>query len=316
VKQGSIGSAFGLLADVGDCSFGVEARFGAGHHVYWVSFYGIGWYMPYDGYQVCDFGPIYTGGYLDAGVDCTLTFTGLSLMVDFPIACLDVVALVDFNCDDGFQKACFLIRGLDLGAGWFDIDSLAICYQTAGKTLCIDFDLTLGDAICVTPYFDIVMDGTYIVDGIELAALMLTYNYNGVTFKAGEIFNHAWERESEYLNAWNQCVQVDEEWYFTPCGSLTRYEGHGCAFYVQDVYPNEMFGVTIDGDSCCGGSFDVCLYNFFVAGAADGAYGIFGWLGTYAQLTVDIGTQTYLGASLTISYEQIEKFCFKFGFGW
>jgi hypothetical protein len=340
-----VGAAYGLIADVGDCTFGAEINFGAGDHIYWAYFYGVlGWYGNYDGYQFCDFATVFTtGGFADNDLTCDLLFTGLSAMVEFPFTCLDVVAIADFSCTNGFEQICFLIRGLDIGVSWFDIDSLSICYfpavgeQTSGKTVCIDFDLTLGDAICVTPYFDIVMDGTYVVDGIELTALLLTYNYNGVTFKAGEIFNHGWERESEYLNAWNYCSQSNEMWYFTPCGDLTRREGYGCAFRWWDgvtmaphpyagiiagapdvpvyIYPNEMFGVTIDGDSCCGGAFDVCLFNFFVADTT-AKYGIFGWLGSYASVTLDIGTQTYIGASLTISFEEIESFCFKFGFSW
>ena len=331
-----IGSALGILADVGDCTFGAEIQFGAGDHVYWTYLYGVlGWYGMYDGYQFCDFATVFTTAGIGTGTTCDPGFTGLNALVAFPFTCLDVVAIVDFSCLNGFEKACILLENIDLGAGWFKIDSMAICYnigQTPAKTVCVDFDLTLGDAICVTPYFDIVMDGTYVVDGIELTALMLTYNYNGVTFKAGEIFNHGWERESGYLHAWNVCVQSDEMWYFTPTGDLTRREGYGCAFRLLKTpavvgppavaatywYPNEMFGVSIDGDSCCGGAYDVDLYNFFVADDQSDVnpFGIFGWFGTYAAVTIDIGTNTYIGGSLTVAHSGIEGLCFKFGFSW
>ena len=325
-----VGSAYGMLADVGDCTFGAEIRFGAGGHIYWAYVFGVqGWYGHSDGYELCPGYFLITAGN-GTGADCNPGFTGLSLMVKFPFTCLDVIALADFSCLNGFDQVCFLLEQIDLGAGWFNIDTMSICYQTGSKSICVDLDLTLGDAVCVTPYFDIVTqtqsftDGrAYLIDGIALNALTLTYNYNGVTFKAGEIFNHVWERESASVTAWDDCDKMNQYWAFTPTGSITRFTlpqyGLQCAFNVIDgdvtIYPNEMFGVSIDGDSCCGGAYDVDLYNFFMAGT-EVQYGIFGWVGTYAGLSVDIGTNTTIGASLTISYLGVESLCFNFSFGW
>ena len=99
------------------------------------------------------------------------------------------------------------------------------------------------------------------------------------------------------------------------CDPLTRGRC-GIRFGEEGTYPNEFFGVSIDGDSCCGGGFDVDLYSFFYAGGDAGEFGIFGWVGSYAAVTVDIGTNFYVGASAQISWEEVESLCFSFGFSW
>jgi len=322
-----VGAAFGAIATAGDIDFGVEVQFGAGDGLYFVKLYGVqGAYGYYDGWQPCAAYSPYTLAGNGWAASCDPGFTGVDFYVAFPFTCLDIAIFAGFSCANGFDDVVVLLENIDIGAGWFNIDSMAITFQTSGKAICLDFDLTLGDAICVTPYLSIiatdgeyVADQAYTVDGIALNALTLTYNYNGVTFKAGEIFHHGWERESGWINAMTFCgIGEAYSWYFSPTGSI-QYRS-ACAFRVPEgegyIYPNEFFGISIDGDSCCGGGFDVDLYNFLYAGGDAGEFGIFGWVGSYAAVSVDIGTAFTIGASTTVSYNGMEELCFNFGFSW
>jgi hypothetical protein len=318
VGQVGVGAAFGAVATAGDIDFGVEVQFGAGDGLYFVKLYGVqGAYGHYDGWSYCPAYGFWTLGGINFAESCDPGFTGLDLYVAFPFTCLDIAVFAGFSCEQGFEDVVILLENIDIGAGWFNIDSLAITFQTSGKSICMDLDLTLGDAICVTPYLHLISGAEgaeYEVQGISLDALTLTYNYNGVTFKAGEIFNPVWERESGWINAMTMCDSMGYTWYFSNTGSITR--NSGCAFAIGEVYPNEFFGISIDGDSCCGGGFDVDLYNFLYAGGDAGEFGIFGWLGSYAAVSVDIGTAFTIGASTTVTYLGMESLCFNFGFSW
>ncbi len=323
-----VGWAFGGIGEAGPATFGVEVDFGAGGGLYFAKLYGVmGAYGPSDGWTPCT-GPsryYYTNAGLFIGeYTCTQGFTGADIFVSWPFTCLDVTAFLSFSCDVGFSSLTFLFENVDLGIGWINIDSMSIEFQTGSKSICADFDLTFGDAVCVTPYLELVQDvtagGAYLFDGIELNALMLNYNYNGVTFKAGEIFDNRWERESGWINTYTMCDSMEYSWYFSYTGDITRYTCSAFRLYdevaEEYIYPNEFFGLSIDGDSCCGGAYNVDIYNFFVAGGDPGEYGIFGWLGTYGGIELGIGSNTTISFGAIISYLGFEELHFDFGFTW
>jgi len=81
-------------------------------------------------------------------------------------------------------------------------------------------------------------------------------------------------------------------------------------------YLRKFFGLSIDGDSCCGGAYNVDIYNFFIAGGDPDEYGIFGWLGTYGEIEVGIGSNTTISAGAIVSFQGFEELHFDFGFSW
>ncbi len=303
----AVGGLVGGIGRLGECTIGVELDYGGILPNLWYAYlWGPAFALyPYDGWEVCP-GLYYAeiGWFLTE--DCSPGLTGVQVLAVFPFTCLTVTTIVDFSCAEGFDSACFHVFDIDLGAGWFDLAALAICFEPEGKSICADLDLTLGDAICVRPYFDLVFDGDYQVTGIELNALTLTYEVNGVTFKAGEIFDRTWELDDPSLTACESALYNPYTWRFTRTGAISySWYGSSCWYSVQDgdveYLPNEMFGVSIDGDSCCGGAFAFDAYSFFIAGERD-AYGIFGWIGSFIQVAAGIGPRLSVGFALDVTF--------------
>lgn len=294
----TVGYWFGAHAVAGDVELWAEVDFGAGSQIYYWYNYGWGYLVDWDIYYDCRYGYTTWPWTLGAANACDPVFSGFAIYAEVPFCCLDLLATIAFDCD-GFDRFCIELNDIDLGAGWFQLDDLNICFTTQTKSISgFDFTLILGDAVCVTPYLDVTME-TYTITGIELQALLLTCEINGVTFKAGEFFG---DIDGYYIG-------------FKPNGSLVTYNyAPYLACWVAGA--DEYFGVEIDGDSCCGGAFDASFFVFFDAGEATAATGIFDWLKFYGDVSVDIGTNVALSLGIETSPDQIDlvKFGFEYSF--
>lgn len=230
---------------------------------------GWGWDTLYDWgtYWDCGDAAWLSGTFTATDETCDPAFTNLDIYIEAPLTCLDFGIWVNFTCDVGFNYINFMLNDIDLGAGWFQLDDLDVKFTVLDKTVTTDFTLTFGDAVCVTPYFDLNQVGLNVIDGITLRALTLSYTYNGVTIKAGEVF------DTYYAG-------------FTKSGSLTRYAK--CAVTSAD----EFIGVFFDGDSCCGGLTSASLVTFFDSNllTASTSTGIFDFVLITANVEVGIGS--------------------------
>jgi hypothetical protein len=283
------GATLGLVGSAGDIKWTVITAFNMDVNAYYWWAYGYDWMVARDAYQICGaFGTWFKPSPLPWAVQtqgCCVCWSGTSIYVDFPFTCLDVTAYVDFTCTDGFSGMGLWFTGIDTGLDWLTIEEIDIDFTIGAKKVTTYFGLSFGDWGCVRPYFTLDGTGTSIT-GITLNALALSYSFNGVTFKAGEIFDNTW-----YSWALNGSVYT---WGFTKTGGFsTTSASTGC---IYNINYDEFFGVEIDGDSCCGGSFKVGIYNFFDVGAATG---IFDWQETLASVSLGIGSNTtlYFGVS-------------------
>jgi len=215
-------------------------------------------------------------------------WTNFDLWAQFPFTCFSVLTKLNFNPTIGFNTFIVEMNDIDIGIPWLLLDDVDITFGIASKVITLDWQLVFS-GVCFTPYFTLDVSGTPAnqIDGISLRALLLSYSWNGVTFKAGEIF---------------------EYYHFTPTGGLTTT--HACA--ISETY-NEFFGVEIDGDSCCGGAFSAGVYNFFQTGATSG---IFDWQLTSVNLEFGIASNLSLRLSLTVNTVQITTLCIGFTFTW
>jgi hypothetical protein len=108
------------------------------------------------------------------------------------------------------------------------------------------------------------------------------------------------------------------------------------------IYPNEVVGIQCDEDSCCGGLFSFSIGNFFAAGdaltkvwwadatnsddckggwrwgTADSALftGIFGWMGSYFELGVGVGSNVTLEGSLKVTVAGVDSVGFGVNVAW
>ncbi|MFC2105563.1 hypothetical protein ACFLS0_02290 [Candidatus Bipolaricaulota bacterium] len=280
------GFAIGGYGTAGDVSVWIEADFNVGGKARTLHDYGFGYATDWETYYECIYATGWTSGAWGVQTEgCTATFSNLDIIIDVPLACLDFVVQVNFDCTNGFDYIQFDLNDIDLGAGWFQLDDLNIKFTTVAKTVTTDFTATFGDAVCVTPYFDLVQ-GFASIDGIELDALLLSYSYNGVTFKAGELFPSS---GNYYVG-------------FTKSGALSHYTD--CVVSLA----NEFVGIWFDGDSCCGGLTSASLVTFFVGNqtnasspADDGTHGIFDFLLIVGNVEVGIGSGFSIRAGFELS---------------
>jgi hypothetical protein len=293
LEEEAFGYSIGGHGVAGDVEIWVEVDFGLSSSMYYWYTYGFGYLVDWEPYYSCVYG--WTNGAFGLAQtnDCDPAFSGVDIWVEAPFCCLDVLAKLSFDCD-GFVEFCVELNDIDLGAGWFQLDDFNICFTEQTKSISgVDFTLTLGDAVCVTPYFDVSMDGTYIVDGIALHALLLECEFNGVTFKAGELL-----LKTKYIG-------------FTPTGGLwsaSYWKYTDC--YI--VGAEEYFAVEIDGDSCCGGAFDASFFVFFdIDTWGDG---IFDWMLFLADVTVGIGPNIDISFGLDTVPGGIQELCIGFDY--
>ena len=282
------GFMLGGEGTVGDCYVYVEVDFGMVYSLY----DDLGVTSP-SAYFPTYFSAYY--GYFTADGTCTATWQSLLAYVEFPFTCFDVWAEVYFNCTDGFDSISFGLMDVDLGISWLLLDDVVITFTPTSKSVSLDIDIVALDTICIQPYFEVMYGSVQgQIDGVALEALVLDYTWNGVTFIAAEIFDITGIEFNKYCDP----LPLDT----TPDSGYT-----GVA--------NEVIGIEIDGDSCCGGSFDAYVYNYFIFGET-GTAKIFDWEHTCVGLTYGISSNVILDASIVVDVDGLQTLCFGFEFIW
>ena len=325
-EQGDIGYGFALggIGQCGDARVGAEVDFNVSPQLCWY------WYYGYDG-GLTDWWGSYcdthfnTARYIGPGAaiqsGCEVAFSGAQLWVEYPFTCFTLLSRVGFSCDNGFEKLCLTAYDIDLCLGWLKLWALDICFEIQTKTATYAFDVVVCEDLCFTPYFSVHMDDN-VLDGIELDALTLDYDFNGVTFKWGHMFDNVWPRAAgwgsvccDLCAAGYPAYAAGTSWYFTPKGAITRRSY--CGLMIEDAEqveyrPDEFFGIELDSDACCGGALAGGIYTFF---DTDGLVNVelFDWLATYTEVTVGVGSNVEIRGSLLVSFVGVEDFGIGFG---
>lgn len=306
-----IGYNVGAFGVAGVCSVWIEAQFNLAATIGDIYYYGYDYVVG----ELLSFDPC-TGakgiGYDIIQTGCNAAWTGLDVYVEFPFACMDLITKVSFGCELGFEKVCFELDDLCLGIDWLILDDLNICFTIQTKSVCGQFELVLGDCTCITPYLSLVMDhGSNSITGIALNALTIEYDMGqGVTFKAGTLFNTGWGDTgiAKVGDVYGDWCDEDDTYCWTSSGSLTYYAD--CC--INDTY-DEYFAVLIDGDACCGGAFSVSVYNWFDDDLTDS---FMDWVQTRGALKIGLGSNTTLGFGIRLGLAGLQRVdvsaCFTF----
>lgn len=302
-----VGYTVGGWGSAGDAKFYGEVRFNLANTLGTIYWYGFDYLLKNNEIYYSSSCTNVKGYFIDVvQSQCTAAFSGVSLAVAFPFACLNPQVFLEFDCITGFKNVTLEFDDVCLGLDWLKLAELDISFTVQTKSVSWWFKTILGDCVCLTPYVSVVYKtdgGSSEITGIELNALLLKYTWNGVTFTAGEIFGDA---------TWPMGTYGEYLWGFTKAGVLksTYYD---CQLVkVSGNYADEFFGVTVTGDSCCGGSFSAGVFNFFDAGGSGS--GIFDWIltvitldyGIASNLSVNMGLEVAQGAgfnSLTVGFK-------------
>ncbi|MEN6368397.1 MAG: hypothetical protein ABFD77_01705 [Thermotogota bacterium] len=313
------GFAVGGIGTAGDIRIGAEITWNLSPNLWGIFLYGLnGWVTDWT-YLTCSavgsddlWNPVWSvGGLSVIQSNCAVVFSYITAVAQFPICCADVYVMARFSCT-GFDCLGFLAKNVDIGLDWLKLYQLGVTYTLTDKDIGLFFQVVTGDVVCFKPYFSVQFDeASAAIQGITLNALTLTCTVGGCEFYWGHIFNNLMNKVSGSYWESGPCGTTQPgfaNFYFIPLGlGLTRY-GLGaagdCYWYVMasgtKYMPNEVFGVQCDEDSCCGGLFSFGVNNFF--NTTDSvATGIFGWMGTYAELTVGVGSNISLIGAMNVT---------------
>jgi len=308
-----IGYIIGGYGIAGDCSVWVEAQFNAPSSIYTVWAYGydsmLEWILYYDT-DTCGWEkPAWT--VLTA--TCTPAWSGLDIYVEYPFACFDLLTTVNFDCTNGFDNVCFKIDDICTGLDWLLLDDLDICFNVQTKSAVGQFELVLADCACFTPYLSLVMGGgteeapaNDYITGIQLNALTIEYDMGqGVTFKAGTLFNRVWG-DTGFAKIGDTPTDSDDTYCWTHSGDLlaSSYYGTGCCVDAALGTYDEYFAVLIDGDACCGGAFSVSAFNWF---DDDLTASFMDWVETEVDISVGIGSNATLSVGFDLTKDGLDN---------
>jgi hypothetical protein len=311
------GFALGGIGTAGDIRIGAEITWNLYPNLWFVFLYGLNGAVTDWTYTYCSsdiWNPYwYVGalGVIQSG--CDVIFSYITAVAQFPICCADIYVMAEFSCT-GFDFLSFLAKNVDIGLDWLKIYELGITYDVDSKDIGFAFQIVTGDIVCFKPYFTIVTgsDGFFTLDGIQLSALTLTCTVGGCEFFWGHIFDPMMMYYSGWMWPTNPTLggpALAEYRFNAMGGGLQRMTtaGKTCVYRVWDgtayQYPNEVFGIQCDEDSCCGGLFSFGVSNFFSTDTftVPDVTGIFGWMGTYVELTVGVGSNVSLVGGMNVS---------------
>jgi len=230
-----------------------------------------------------------SGTYSIVCPDCVIRFSGAELLLeDVSFACTTFKALVVFDCC-GFSSAKFLLEDVGFGCCWDVGIDLLIGFDVDSKSISLEPDITLANA-CFTIDAVIAADVTkddFELQGIDIRKISLEYSWNGITFKSATSFDIAnkpllgsfgagtissptkiwvWEADTKMTTAlftYTAATVTTAATCVLNGNATFAVDSSGAGYYklksfaCEKASAWEMFSIKVDGDSCCGGDFDI-----------------------------------------------------------
>jgi hypothetical protein len=207
-------------------------------------------------------------------------FTSIRFNASFPFACIDLVDIsLGFSAADGFDGITFSLDAVPLpGLPFltFDFD-LTFSTQTEGKVLTMIPTIYL-DSDCIIIYAELVTGSSdWIITGLDIYGVGLRYSWNGLSFASYSSFdpgkNASLTGKSEY-------------W--------------------------EVFTVTNNTDSCCGGGFEFSVSTYFSCDST----ALFDWGETDVDVSVGIGSNFTLSTGIFVDTTGFKEWTIGFAVTW
>ena len=292
VQTPSMGSGLTLggWGSAGELSIGAQMQFNMSDTSGFIYKYGYAWLLDHFIFNACDEWYL-PSGYIDVQTSgCTAAWTGADVYLEMPFSCFDLLAHLSLSCANGFDSILFEINDLDLGLPWFGVRWIDLLFEVDSKTVNTVFDVTVGETACITPYLALEGTGAHI-EGLSLKALKFAYTSNGVTLKAGELFDtDGWYLYQNYYDPSTRVLG----WSWD--GELTTMSNCLATAGVEKGVYNEYLGLIVDGDACCGGAYSLSVFTWFDAG---GSPGLFDWAETRVNLSAGIGSNVTISLGIS-----------------
>lgn len=284
------GITIGMWQETDEFSFWAAARFNMTDTLTYIYRYGYEWLLDHFIFQICDVW-VKPSGYIDVQTaSCSLSFTGFEAYLELPMDCFTLLTQLSLTCDLGFNYLLFEIKDVDLGFPISLIRWIDVLFTVDSKAVTIVFDIPAAEEGCLTPYFAFETSPTNstLIEGIGLKAVLLKYEWNGITLKAGHLFDEdGWYPYPNYFGTRIYGWTWEGELATNPICVVTR--GY-----------DEFFGIQVGGPACCGGTYGFSAFAWFDTGNSSG---IFDWVETRITLRTAIGSNADLfwGLSVTTS---------------
>jgi len=165
---------------------------------------------------------------------CDLDWRSLTLTLNMPFCCADVLMTVSFSCD-GFDFVNFVAEDITIPTlPWLTIDLVLGFNLFQGKYIVIDPSFNFGEIACFDLYIEVDYSGAYMgplnLDAIHIDGISLTCDIGAVTFTG--------------ISYWGPLIGANRP-------SLLA---------DQDTYW-EAYQIKTNDDACCGPfGFDLALY--------------------------------------------------------
>lgn len=301
----NIGGGFTVGGWTSNASFSVwiEARFNMMDTLSYIYRYGYRWLLDHFIFQQCDEWYKPPLGYIDVQTGgTTMSFSGLSIYLETPfICCGNLLTQLSFT-KDGFESILFELTDLELELEWFQIKWIDVMFTTTSKTVNVVFDAPLVADTCFTTYFALEGPLTgFGIEGVGLKAFTLACSWNGITLKAGHMFDEdGWYPYLNYLGTRVYGWTWDGELATVPaCAVTSGYD--------------EFVGIRVDGEACCGGSYIFSAFAWFDTGNSSG---LFDWVETRIGLQVGLGPNTDVAVGLSVKTTGVSWVRFGFTMRW
>jgi len=250
---------------------------------------GSGWMLSASGVEGdLSFGAaVFFNSYLDAdGVlqlqtdSYCFCFTSVEFDISFPFACLDSVDVsLGFSAADGFDGITFSLYAVSLpGLPFltFDFD-LTFSTQSEGKVLTIVPTINL-DSDCIIIYAELVTGSSdWIITGLNIYGVGLRYSWTGLSFASYSSFDPGK----------NASVTGKSEYW-------------------------EVFTITNNTDSCCGGGFEFSVSTYFSCDST----ALFDWGETDIDVSVGVGSNFTFSTGLLVDTTGIKEWTIGFAVTW
>ena len=206
--------------------------------------------------------------------DCSLCFDGFTGKFAFSLSCLDRIASTLKIGETGFDEVSFAATGLDLGLASITFDA-RLAFSLTEKSVTLTPVLNLGDTACFTLYASLSLGsaGAVAIEGLSMYGIQLLCTLNGVEFE-----------------------------------SLTYLDG---IHHTKENYW-EMFRISVDGDTCCGGDFNFEVKTHFGATHTS----LFDWAETEFEAEFGLGENYVFSTYLSFTTAGVGDLIFGFVFTW
>jgi hypothetical protein len=208
-------------------------------------------------------------------VTCAFGFESFDVGLEVGFGCIEELSVdIGFECDEGFTDLTLSAGDIQTGVPWLEFD-VSLTYSVSEKDVRVSPSLVLAaPLVCVTPLIQLETGAEpLLVEGLSLYGLRIRSSVNGITFESLSYLDDLHHTKNDY-------------W--------------------------EKLSIAVDGDTCCGGGFDVEITTHF--GKAHDA--LFDWAETEIDAEFGVGASYVFSSYVSFTPAGVDELIFGIVFSW